>query len=247
MFPTVLDSLPAEVPEPFPHVVVRSAIPEAMYARLEYEFPPLSEFYDADRVPNNKRIDLASKFNLGKHLGYSDAWKAFIRAHVGQRFWANLWDIFGGSIAREFPECHVDPNGDVTPRWAKLKSEIRLDCAIGVNSPVHIKGSVRRAHVDRPTKMLAGLFYLPLKGDTAGGDLILYRKTGSLQYDGKSQVQNLAALEEAVRVPYQRNTAVFYLNSPASIHGVTDREVTVLPRRLVSFACCWREPMFRTQ
>ena len=107
MFPTVLDSLPAVVSEPFPHVVVRNAIPEHLYARLEHEYPPLDRF--GTNHGNNKRVDLPSK-RMGN---YSELWQAFIAAHVSQRFWATLWDIFGGAIKREFPERNVDPNGTV--------------------------------------------------------------------------------------------------------------------------------------
>jgi hypothetical protein len=42
-------------------------------------------------------------------------------------------------------------------------------------------------------------------------------------------------LENAVAIPYAANVAVFFLNSPVSVHSVTVRDGTERPRRLVNW------------
>lgn len=49
--------------------------------------------------------------------------------------------------------------------------------------------------------------------------------------------------ERFATVPYRANTLVTFVNTPDSIHGVSERGVTAHPRRYINFLAELREPL----
>ena len=103
---------------------------------------------------------------------------------------------------------------------------------------------VRRAHRKQCFKLFVGLLYFRRSDDTSsGGDLDLYRiKNRRYYHDRKLNVPE-RFIEPAVQVPYRANTLVMFLNTERSLHGVTPRSVTDVPRRFVNFLGeCYQMP-----
>jgi len=113
--------------------------------------------------------------------------------------------------------------------------ELALDCQVGINSPVTVEGtSVIGPHLDNPTELYGGLFYLRHPEDVAvGGDLVVYewkdrQKRGFVE---KRYIDPSHVIERG-SIPYGPNRFVWFLNTMEAVHGVTVRQRSLLPRRL---------------
>ena len=115
------------------------------------------------------------------------------------------------------------------------KSTIQMDCLFGVNTPVTKNSSCKGPHLDNPHELYACLTYFPIEGDEAGGDLTVYKYTiDKPTFHGQRFSDDVEPIDI---VPYKPNTAVLFLNTFHSLHGVTPRKVTSLPRRYVNVEC----------
>jgi hypothetical protein len=149
-----------------------------------------------------------------------------------------------GRIGGEGPGGPIRPIGPIGPirpirpiRPSPIRPiDIALDCQPCWGSPVTRASSSDPCHVDRPVALFAGLLYCRLPGDdTPGGDLELYRFRGAARrYDATRHVDP-SLVEPVKRIPYAANRLVFFLQSPHSLHGVTERAVTSWPRLHVNF------------
>lgn len=112
--------------------------------------------------------------------------------------------------------------------------DVQGRATLALNTPVRQVTSVRGPHVDSPHKCYVGLFYLRHPDDrSTGGDLELFRyKPGRFKkpWAAKIPAEDVEVVET---VPYQANTFVVFLNTSDSIHGVTVRSQTDVPRYLV--------------
>ena len=113
-----------------------------------------------------------------------------------------------------------------------------LDSQIRINTPVLEKKSIITPHCDNPFKIYVGLFYLPINGDQAGGDLNLYKmKDNNINIES---IENRFIEEKYITkvktIKYEPNTFVLFLNTNKSIHGVEPRNKTLDLRRLCTFS-----------
>ena len=89
------------------------------------------------------------------------------------------------------------------------------DSQIRINTPVLEKKSIITPHCDNPFKIYVGLFYLPINGDQAGGDLNLYKmKDNNINIES---IENNRFIEEKYitkvkTIKYEPNTFVLFLN-----------------------------------
>ena len=94
---------------------------------------------------------------------------------------------------------------------------------------------LRGPHVDNPVELYAGLLYFRSDHDTStGGDLELFRfKNRSFAFQGKAEIDE-DQVEKIDTIKYEQNTLAFFINSLSSLHGVTARSVTQVPRRYIN-------------
>lgn len=126
-----------------------------------------------------------------------------------------------------------------------IAPEVALECQPCWGAPVTHPSSSDPCHIDRPVALYAGLLYCRLPGDDAiGGDLELYRFRGAeRRYDATRHVDP-ALVEPVKRIPYAANRLVFFLHSPHSLHGVTERAATRWPRLHVNFVAEMQSNVF---
>lgn len=243
---------------PYPHVVIPDAIEPAVYARLEAQFPPArailaldakqrAKLKTAHMIPNT-RYDIRAVQTLSdagrRHLGPD--WAAFVEYHTSAAFYAELVQVFGEALRTvSHPKLEGEVGkslGDFVVGLREVRNKTRdfwLDCQIGMNSPQTALQSrqltaVRGPHHDSLTKVFNGLLYMrdPADNVTTGGALEMYECPAKARppcgFDRKKLVL-------AKTVPYERNLLVFFLNSQAALHGVTPRNTTPFPRRLLNF------------
>lgn len=112
--------------------------------------------------------------------------------------------------------------------------DVQGRATLALNTPVRQVTSVRGPHVDSPHKCYVGLFYLRHPDDrSTGGALELYRwKPGRVPKPWAAKI-TAADVEVIETVPYEPNTFALFLNTSDSIHGVTVRSQTDVPRYLV--------------
>jgi hypothetical protein len=243
------------IAEPFPHIIIKDALDQDLYLKLASELPSI---HTIKQGKENKSKGLASNRRLNylatdvfKDESISSLWKEFIALHTSETFLQRLISIFQESILRIYPDFEQKYGSFTTLRSGIRRqdtfetADVLLDALICTNTPVVTKPtSVRRAHIDRPDKLFAGLFYMRSpEDDSTGGDLELYRfkrkPYGFRRYEIPDKYVSYVKT-----VKYDSNVLVLFLNSISSLHGVTVRSLTQHPRYFVNLVGEVREPFF---
>lgn len=236
--------------DPFPHVIIKNAIPNELADELIRQYPSFSILTKGKVSGSNKRFDYTIK-DVRELGGVPDIWREFIETQATPEFAEQFSTLFGEHIEKMYP----DFSRRMKP-WDKIRKGIRgidsfeekdmlLDANISGNTSVTGKpDSVRESHVDDPMKIYSGLFYLrPTDDDSVGGDLEFYKyKTENYKMFGQHVFPKY--VEKVATVPYEKNTLVFFLNTPHSLHGVSVRQKTPHPRYFVNLVGEMREPLF---
>ena len=230
---------------PFPHVTLENCLPAALYNLLSGTMP--TPRFGPD-TPSNM-LSLASPFEPPLAGRLSPQWQTFIDHHISAGFFTSVLRVMGPSIRKTYPDLErrlgksLD-QATVSWRGADDETDVQLDVQFAFNSPVRELSSVRGPHVDKPRRLISGLLYMPQSGDTAGGELMLYRFKGTPRLRGVMAAPDDVA--EVSRVPYEANRLILFLNGPTSVHGVMPRQVTDTVRRYVNLFVDVRTPLFQT-
>jgi hypothetical protein len=250
MMETILDHCkPALKTKPYRYAVTPEALDPDYYQELLESRPSWQEIADvAKKQGENIRADIGyaqyPNYVLRYRRHMPQVWREFFTAHLSQRFYHQVNSLLGISPLIEELEYQYVPRGK---RTKSTLPRIDLDCQIGVNTPTPSgPDRVRGPHVDNPIELWGAMLYMPVPGDDAGGDLIVYKSKipiQDLRFIGKAELPD-DVVEEVDRVPYEPNTAVFFENGLHCIHGVSERQATDQPRQLVNFIAEWREPLF---
>ncbi len=237
-------------PDPFPHAVLSPALPEALVTSLLQSVPPGEVMREGKKPGSNRR------FSFPAHLALRDGrvgpeWRALVASCTSQEFLDHLMSVFAPWLRRAYPDLE-ETLGPLDRVRAGLRSredfdraDVLLDALISINTPVTGRASaVRRAHVDSPHKLFAGLLYLRSPDDDShGGDLELFRFRGNTNVfrDAEVAEQDVEVVET---VRYARNTLVIYPNSLHALHGVTVRQPTTHTRLFLNLVGELRAPLF---
>lgn len=258
MFDTVLGRATAAdvIATPFPHIVIRDALPPALVSRLTAEQPPFETVLTGREnlggpLPENTRVHYVGQ-ELLAGPAVAGLWKDFVRAHTSPAFLAQLLTVFGEHIHTLHPDLRRR-FGDLDRIRAGLRNvddharaDLLLDALLVFNTPVVSRPtSVRRAHLDSPHKLFTGLLYLRDPADRSlGGDLELCTFTpgGPRGFDGP-QIDS-ACVTPVKTIAYESNVLVMFLNSPHSVHGVTVRQPTPHRRCYVSLVGEFQHSLF---
>jgi hypothetical protein len=225
--------------EPYPHIVIEDALDEEIYAALEEHYPSEEVIRSAKHVYHRDQLQAWEGL---EHPDVPPLWKAFLRWHISPEFFRQMAALFAPWVRQLYPwleaeKCRTldDFTAGVRDPHAPVLPDVCLDCQPGLNVVSAEPVSYRSAHLDARNKLFTGLFYMRIPGDeSAGGDFVLHRvKSPPPQFDTPTTVPE-DQLEVVRTIPYGRNTAVFFMNSPVSIHSVTVRTGTTIPRRLVN-------------
>jgi hypothetical protein len=239
--------------EPQPYIFSAEALQPDYYCALADAYPAFETVAGSGPHENNKAYLMQARDVLD-NPAVPEIWREFFAYHTSEAFFRETVAFWRDGLAREFPDLEArfgKPVDEVSvglrhrgkqKNPANLEADVMMDCQFGVNSPVTAPKSVRGPHVDDVWKLFAALLYFRLPEDEAeGSDLILYRaKDGGYVQDGRRDIDE-RYVEPYRTVPYRPNTLIAYLNTPKSIHGVSPRAVTQIPRRYVNFQCeCYR-------
>ena len=218
--------------EPFPHIVLRDVLDEAVCDRLIAEFPPLESMVGWDPDASNKRLYYRAKTAM-HDSALSPLWRETIETHVSQVFLEQLVQVFGESVLATYPDFE-NRYGILDSLRAGMRfrdsfddADVLIEAQPSANTPVTAEPtSVRAGHLDNPNKLFVGLFYLRHPDDdSTGADLELYRyRPGRPVFDDHEIPDRY--IEPVKTICYEKNVLVMFLNSPQALHGVTVRQTT---------------------
>lgn len=240
--------------DPFPHIVIKKALPDELVEALIEEYPSL-EVMDVDPSESNTRWSYPAEFVAGSPA-ISETWKQVIAYHASPAFFRELIDVFGADVLRAYPQRFQSleqlSGGKVgiRERDSFADHDFLLDSQICGNTAVREESSVKTTHVDSNRKLFSGLFYLRHpEDDSLGGDLTIARfKPGLSRSEWRRRFDGVFVPEELVEtvntVRYERNTLVMFLNTLDSMHGVTVREPTSHLRLFMNLVCEVNDPLF---
>jgi hypothetical protein len=227
------------VREPYPHIVMRDAVPEALCRALIDSYPAPAVV--GAGPGSNQRWSMPT-FEAVQSPDVAAVWKDFSRYHASAEFFGEVVDVFGAEIVRLYPQFFPD---EQTLRRLRLgvrkrdrfdDRDLLLDAQIAGNTPVTEPSSVKTVHIDSNNKLFTGLLYLrPPGDDSVGGDLDIVRFRRDLsparyarRYDGMFVDDEL--VEHVRTVQYDTNVLFMFVNCPEALHGVTVRQPTAQRR-----------------
>lgn len=240
--------------EPYPHLVIKNALDPEVYAQLEAEYPDPAIVLNG-RDKKDTWYDYPACL-AAENSTITPKWKEFLQYHTSENFYHDLVELFGDVITDLYPELETRYGKKLSefstsirqPNAASNKenyaTDVSLECQFYVNYTEQAR-AVRGPHVDRPTELYAALLYFRRDDDDSQGSNLEVCKANdeSLIYpsDRKIKVDHLPMEVEQHKVEvsdtaiYEANTLVLFINSKKSIHAVSPRTATPVPRRHINF------------
>jgi hypothetical protein len=230
--------------DPFPHIVVRDALPAAIYDRLLSCAPTRDRWMEAERASVNARQP-----NIALRAGSATSLR-----RDEQTRWSRFYPIF-----EALDLCVLGKFfSSVESYLGKLHSQGMLAqrvsaTEVGIGSAVLTERSSAwriEPHIHDLTQVVQTMLYMPHADDEPQDNgTIFYKLKDSRRVDCKSMFmpfdpRNGAreacvafaddAVEPVLALPYEPNTMVAFLNTPASIHASPRTTI----RRRYAFSCC---------
>ena len=239
--------------EPYPYIVIKNALPEDLYQQLEANFPSEEHVIDGREVKDTWYDYPACRVVKDEQL--TELWRNFFRYHVSGSFFREFVEKLGPTLRSLHPDLETSigkpledfgvgmrPGGRGDP--LAEGADISMECQFYVNLTRQPR-TVRGPHVDRPSELFAGLLYFRrADDDSSGADLAinsavsesdLYPASGQVLIDELPMEIAPAKVSTVNKVDYAPNTLALFLNSERSIHAVTPRTPTQVPRRHINF------------
>jgi len=267
--PSLLDRITEEHvhSDPYPYLTTTEALEPNYYENLAGHFPDISDIvrlwgHDKARQrlrENNMLMHIDGLDAFAENFRIDPVWHDFMRFHFSVDFYRQIIKHLGDGVRQCYPdlEARLGKSLDeltVQPRRAEDQgADIWIDIQFAINTPVQEPSRVRGRHVDDPKKLFAGLFYMRAREeDSIGGDLEIcrWRETPRFRsaYAPGHQVDNTHIQDHQVDlvdvVKYRANTLILFVNTPHSVHGVTERQPTPHVRRYVNIVAGFREPLY---
>ena len=230
------------IADPFPHLVIRNALPEDVYEQLAAEFPDMS-IIAGDAAPQDNKYYFLATAEAQAHQGVSALWKEFMAYHTSPAFLSEVIVRFGhhiramhphlelafGKRLEDFTACARDTDGEDDV-------DAQMECQLVSCTTALRRATPKGPHVDREHALYAGLLYFRLDGDdSTGGDLEIQRFKGVPLFEAGTNEIPVDRVETVKTVRYEKNTLVFFIHSAHSLHAVSARSATPYPRRHVNF------------
>jgi len=236
------------VRDPYPHLVIENVLPEADYKLLEETFPTVEYIARNETIVNN-RTYLASSERVLADPRTPEPWRAFFEAHTQRSLFESAMKLWQADIERLHPDLEANfgkgLDDFVVARRsegkgaaeANRRADVVLDCQFGVNSPVTELSSTRGPHVDSGAKLFSSLLYFRSEDDdSTRAEYELYRLKGKPYPRSKMKHIPDRFIEPVRSIPYRPNTLLTWINHGTSVHGVSPRSVTPIPRRYVAIS-----------
>jgi hypothetical protein len=248
------------VTEPYPHLVITEALDPEIFEQLSSQFP-------ADDIILNGRAPKDTWFDYPACKVVSDGrisplWREFFTHHTSKAFFDELVALAAPQLRALKPDLEqqagrrlenfsvgMRPGGRGDP--LADDADASMECQFYLNYTRQPR-IVRGPHVDRPSELFAALLYFRREDDdSSGSNLEICEATTNLYPNPHAvKISTLPAEIDSAKVrtvksaAYAANTLVLFLNSARSIHAVSPRTPTAVPRRHINFCCDVRFDLF---
>ena len=241
------------VTEPYPHIIIRNALDPEVFQQLADEYPEPAVVLNG-REKKDTWYDYPACFAL-QNSKITPLWQEFLAYHTSAAFYQELMQLFGDTIRQWHPlleqkfgkkleefSTSMRQNG-AADNQQNYATDVSLECQFYVNYTEQPR-AVRGPHVDRPTELYAALLYFRQDNDdSTGSNLEVCKALNPEQmHPGKKILVDHLPMEvepDKVKVvnsaTYEANTLVLFINSEKSIHAVSPRTATPVPRKHINF------------
>ena len=246
--------------EPFPHLIIRNALDPEVYEQLDREFPDDAIVLDG-RAAKDTWFDYPA-CKVVRDERVSALWREFFRHHTSKAFFDELVTLFGPQLLALTPDLERHAGASLKDFAVGMRpggrgdplaegADASMECQFYLNYTRKPR-VVRGPHVDRTSELFAALLYFRRDDDRSTGSNLQICQAVDPIYPSPHAVEisSLPAeiADERVRVVeearYEANTLVLFLNSARSIHAVSPRTPTEVPRRHINFCCDVRFDLF---
>ena len=228
------------ISHPFPHIIIKNPLNSSYYEQLDKEFPKIQLFLQKKEYYENYRYNIFNEDSKN----VSDLWGNFLNLHSSKSFGDNLITLFSDHLKNLYPKFLKDYNenkfifGSSHKDFKSNKISLCMSADLAINTPLtKIINTVRSPHLDNTKKIITGLFYMrDPKDNSTGGDLEIYKfkNNNKIKYFGNAIPKKY--VDVVSTVPYEDNIMIIFINTPYSIHGVTDRSPSKYARRFSYFS-----------
>lgn len=246
--------------EPYPHIVIPNALDPDVFAQLAKEFPEDGIILDGREAKDTWFDYPACKVVADQRV--SPLWRDFFAYHTSKAFFSELTALVGPELRALAPDLEqrvgrkldnfvvgMRPGGRGDP--LADGADVSMECQFYLNYTQRPR-TVRGPHIDRPSELFAALLYFRREDDdSSGANLEICEAVSEIYPDKRAvTISTLPAEIDSAKVrtvkvaDYAANTLVLFLNSPRSIHAVSPRTPTEVPRRHINFCCDVRFDLF---
>lgn len=246
--------------EPYPHLVIEQALDPAVYEQLDREFPADDVVLDGRPAKDTWYDYPACK--VVHDMRVSPLWREFFAYHTSKAFFDELVGLFGPQLLQLRPDLEQRAGRKLSEFAVGMRpggrgdpladgADASMECQFYLNYTRKPR-TVRGPHVDRTSELFAALLYFKRDDDrSTGSNLEICEAVSDIYPQPRAvSISSLPAeiAPERVRTVrtahYAANTLVLFLNSARSIHAVSPRTPTEVPRRHINFCCDLRFDLF---
>lgn len=248
------------VTSPYPHLVITDALDPAVFAQLSREFPADDVILNG-RPPKDTWFDYPA-CRVVKDDRVSPLWREFFAYHTSKAFFDELVALAGPQLRMLAPDLEKQAGRSLEDFKVGMRpggrgdpladgADVSMECQFYLNYTRQPR-VVRGPHVDRPSELFAALLYFRREDDESSGSNleVCEAVTDIYPHPRSVEISTLPAEVDAAKVrtvksaTYAANTLVLFLNSAKSIHAVSPRTPTAVPRRHINFCCDVRFDLF---
>lgn len=219
---------------PVPHVVVPDVFDDEVYALLESAWPPYEVFREDARRQKLDLVPTLAADTDARAAGYDllppevrRVWDFFVFVINRQILSPWLAELFAPEIDVRLDQLRrAHAAGLITYQMSGAR-DWSFRSNVG-RFMVRSNGYVLKPHVDSAPYLVTALLYFPAPGQDEGCGTVFFRpkepldletvlRSGSTQFFDKAGID----CEEALRVPYRRNTLLAFPNTLTAAHGVS--------------------------
>jgi hypothetical protein len=230
---------------PYPFAEIDGFLTKPIYQDFRNKFPTMEKFSEfGDIKANNITIKKTFKDIEDQDLKKLSAY------FVSKDFFKYMVDFFAADIKKHYPKIYQDIQADklkigISGIDHRDNVDVLLDFHIGINTPVKEVSKNRGPHLDNRKVLYVGLCYFKDENDpTSSGHYVAYDLLAKNVRLGHSRSVSMGQIKEFCQVKYGPNKLAVFLNTPRSVHGVSDREVTDYARRFFVFNAVFKNDLY---
>jgi hypothetical protein len=221
----VLQNLKKVESDPYPHILIKEALPEQYHRELRNTLP--DNILDQQETRDHHgKLTYHVKQMIDDGWPISNIWREFVEYHSSKEFAYKVFDAFD-KWSRQLP---------ITPNNITLQERHDPNSPIGncftdfsmVKHPPENNVSNRTPHLDNEKEIYAGLWYVKLPEDNSTGGGFNIHKAVDLSINKKREFDKPGSIVNTC--PYESNNFVMFWNSKQAQHSVEPRKNAEHPR-----------------